>query len=71
MGDETEKYLDKLNDEVSEAKADEQGDQYLIFFMAGEEFGVDIRAVQKIRGWEPITAILSSLSQVEAVNLIV
>jgi purine-binding chemotaxis protein CheW len=64
MGDETEKYLDKLNDEVSEAQADEQGDQYLTFFMAGEEFGVDILAVQEIRGWEPITAIPNSPSQV-------
>mgnify|MGYP000539545675 CR=1 FL=1 len=56
--------LDKLNNELSDAQTDEEGDQYLTFFMAGEEFGVDILAVQEIRGWEPITAIPNSPSQV-------
>jgi len=64
MNNETEKDLDKINNELSEAQADEQSDQYLTFFMAGEEFGVDILAVQEIRGWEPITAIPNSPSQV-------
>jgi len=31
------------------------GEQYLTFFMAGEEYGVDILAVQEIRGWESAT----------------
>lgn len=34
---------------------DEQ--QYLTFIMAGEEYGVDILAVQEIRGWEQSTVI--------------
>jgi len=64
MSNESENDLDKINNELSEAQADEQSDQYLTFFMAGEEFGVDILAVQEIRGWEPITAIPNSPSQV-------
>ena len=35
--------------------ADEQ--QYLTFIMSGEEYGVDILAVQEIRGWEEPTSI--------------
>jgi len=64
MNNETIKDLDKINNELSEAQSDEPSDQYLTFFMAGEEFGVDILAVQEIRGWEPITAIPNSPSQV-------
>lgn len=64
MNNETGKDLGKINNELSEAQSDEQSDQYLTFFMAGEEFGVDILAVQEIRGWEPITAIPNAPSQV-------
>jgi purine-binding chemotaxis protein CheW len=64
MDSETEGDLEKLNNELSQAQAEEQGDQYLTFFMAGEEFGVDILAVREIRGWEPITAIPNSPAQV-------
>jgi len=64
MNNETENDLDKVNNELSKAQADEQSDQYLTFFMAGEEYGVDILAVREIRGWEPITAIPNSPSQV-------
>jgi purine-binding chemotaxis protein CheW len=38
--------------------ADEQ--QYLTFIMSGEEYGVDILAVQEIRGWEAPTLIPNS-----------
>ncbi|WP_276784961.1 chemotaxis protein CheW [Thalassolituus oleivorans] len=31
--------------------------QYLTFIMSGEEYGVDILAVQEIRGWEESTTI--------------
>lgn len=38
----------------AEVKADVTN-QYLTFFMAGEEYGVDILCVQEIRGWENVT----------------
>ncbi len=34
--------------------------QYLTFIMAGEEYGVDILAVQEIRGWERATMVPNS-----------
>lgn len=33
------------------------GDQYLTFVLAGEEYAVDILRVQEIRGWSPVTRI--------------
>jgi purine-binding chemotaxis protein CheW len=33
------------------------GGQYLIFSLAGEEYGVDILKVQEIRGWSPVTRV--------------
>ena len=44
---------------------DEQ--QYLTFIMAGEEYGVDILAVQEIRGWEPTTVIPNAPSHIKGV----
>jgi purine-binding chemotaxis protein CheW len=44
--------------------------QFLTFIMANEEYGVDILAVQEIRGWEEITEIPNSPSYVKgAINL--
>ncbi|WP_199243946.1 chemotaxis protein CheW [Bacterioplanes sanyensis] len=43
-----------VND-MEEPEGNEQ--QYLTFIMANEEYGVDILAVQEIRGWEPTTSI--------------
>ena len=40
--------------EVSVSESDAEH-QYLTFIMAGEEYGVDILAVQEIRGWEDST----------------
>lgn len=45
--------------------ADEQ--QYLTFIMAGEEYGVDILAVQEIRGWEESTLIPNSPDYIKGV----
>ena len=45
--------------------ADEQ--QYLTFIMSGEEYGVDILAVQEIRGWEAPTLIPNSPSFIRVV----
>ncbi|MFC3034845.1 chemotaxis protein CheW [Pseudoalteromonas fenneropenaei] len=44
--------------------------QYLTFLMAGEEYGVDILAVQEIRGWGNATVIPNSPAFVKgAINL--
>jgi purine-binding chemotaxis protein CheW len=44
--------------------------QYLTFMMAGEEYGMDILAVQEIRGWEEATAIPNAPTYVKgAINL--
>lgn len=64
MTEQTDANLDQINEDVSEAKNDEQTDQYLTFFMGGEEFGINILSVQEIRGWEDITSIPNSPSQV-------
>ena len=50
--------------ENEEVTTEEASDQYLTFFMGGEEFGVDILSVEEIRGWEPITSIPNSPKQV-------
>jgi purine-binding chemotaxis protein CheW len=34
-----------------------EGDQYLTFILAGEEYGIDILRVQEIRGWTKATTI--------------
>jgi purine-binding chemotaxis protein CheW len=47
------------------ASDDEQ--QYLTFIMAGEEYGVDILAVQEIRGWEPTTVIPNAPEYIKGV----
>ena len=32
-----------------------EGNQYLTFSLAGEQYGIDILKVQEIRGWAPVT----------------
>ena len=64
MSNKQDKKIEELNQEMSEVKENEMTDQYLTFFMGGEEFGVDILSVREIRGWEPITAIPNSPKQV-------
>lgn len=41
--------------------------QYLTFIMAGEEYGVDILAVQEIRGWEPTTVVPNAPDYIKGV----
>lgn len=43
------------------------GEQYLTFIMAGEEYGVDILAVQEIRGWESATPLPNAPPHVKGV----
>lgn len=45
----------------------EGADQYLTFFMANEEYGVDILCVQEIRGWETATPIPNAPSHIKGV----
>ncbi|WP_370978913.1 chemotaxis protein CheW [Agaribacterium sp. ZY112] len=41
--------------------------QYLTFIMAGEEYGVDILAVQEIRGWETATPLPNAPPHIKGV----
>lgn len=41
--------------------------QYLTFIMAGEEYGVDILAVQEIRGWESATPLPNAPPHIKGV----
>lgn len=64
MSEQQDSKIDQINEEVVEAKIEEDTDQYLTFFMGGEEFGINILSVQEIRGWEEITSIPNSPKQV-------
>ncbi len=58
-----------LNDELSDAPGaeSEHNDQYLTFFMAEEEYGVDILCVQEIRGWESATPLPNAPDHIKGV----
>ncbi|WP_261593084.1 chemotaxis protein CheW [Pseudoalteromonas holothuriae] len=59
----------QLNQQLSLGKQQDEN-QYLTFMMADEEYGLDILAVQEIRGWEEITAIPNAADFVKgAINL--
>lgn len=45
----------------------EQGDEYLTFSLAEEEYGIDILRVQELRGWETVTRIPNSPDFVKGV----
>jgi purine-binding chemotaxis protein CheW len=64
MSEQQDSKLDQINEDVVESIIDEETDQYLTFFMGGEEFGINILSVQEIRGWEEITSIPNSPNQV-------
>ena len=53
--------------EVEETEQTEQLDEYLTFYLADEEYGVDILRVQELRGWESVTRIPSSPDYVKGV----
>lgn len=44
-------------DEIMEHVADKEFKELLTFFLAGEEYGVDILRVQEIKGWDTVTNI--------------
>jgi len=45
---------------VATTEINEAENEYLTFMLAGEEYGMDILAVQELRGWEPTTTIPNS-----------
>ncbi|MCF6435490.1 MULTISPECIES: chemotaxis protein CheW [Pseudoalteromonas] len=58
-----------LNHQLNLRKQQDEN-QYLTFMMADEEYGLDILAVQEIRGWEDVTAIPNAPDFVKgAINL--
>ena len=58
---------DELLDEETPVLEDVDTEQYLTFIMDGEEYGVDILAVQEIRGWESATPIPNSPAYIKGV----
>ncbi len=59
----------QANSEPEEISTSEEvvTQQYLTFIMADEEYGVDILAVQEIRGWERATMVPNSPSHMKGV----
>ena len=47
--------------------ASDDGQQYLTFILAGEEYGVDILRVQEIKGWDSVTQIPNTPKYVRGV----
>lgn len=56
----------EIQDEVSSQELVDT-EQYLTFIMAEEEYGVDILAVQEIRGWESATPVPNSPEHIKGV----
>lgn len=59
--------IDEANESITDAKENESTEQYLTFFMAKEEFGVNILSVQEIRGWEAVTTIPNAPPHIKGV----
>ena len=55
-----------LVEEIDSEEGD-KGDEYLTFYLANEEYGVDILRVREIRGWEQVTHIPNSPVYVKGV----
>ena len=49
--------VDVLDEEAEIEQEVEVKNEFLTFFLAKEEYGVDILRVQEIRGWESVTRI--------------
>jgi len=62
-----EDTIELLNQEISEARTDQDLGQFLTFYMDSEEYGIDILSVQEIRGWEPATPIPNAPDYVKGV----
>ena len=55
------------NEEYLDDHLVQDGNEYLTFHLANEEYGVDILRVQEIRGWENVTRIPNSPAYVKGV----
>ena len=56
-----------LAEELDTDENIDEGDEYLTFHLADEEYGVDILRVREIRGWETVTPIPNSPEFVKGV----
>ena len=61
-----EAVVEAINERIDNAHQPD-GDEYLTFHLANEEYGFDILRVQEIRGWEKVTRIPNSLGYVKGV----
>lgn len=61
----TQAALEDINQSDEDQLQD--GNEYLTFYLANEEYGVDILRVQEIRGWETVTRIPNSPDYVKGV----
>jgi len=57
----------KANNDVVPGSNSDDEQQYLTFIMAGEEYGVDILAVQEIRGWVATTVVPNAPDYIKGV----
>ena len=57
----------QVNSDATSGTGSDDEQQYLTFIMAGEEYGVDILAVQEIRGWEATTVIPNAPDYIKGV----
>ncbi len=57
----------QVNKDATSGTGSDDEQQYLTFIMAGEEYGVDILAVQEIRGWEATTVIPNAPEYIKGV----
>lgn len=57
----------QANNDTSSGTSNDDEQQYLTFIMAGEEYGVDILAVQEIRGWEATTVVPNAPEYIKGV----
>ena len=55
---ETENQIDTLS--ILNSELDENAEQFLSFYLAGEEYGVDILRVQEIKCWDNATEVPNS-----------
>ena len=61
-----EALVEEINERIDNVQQ-QDGDEYLTFHLANEEYGFDILRVQEIRGWEKVTRIPNSLNYVKGV----
>lgn len=62
---ETENQVDTLS--MMNSDLDENAEQFLSFFLAGEEYGVDILRVQEIKCWDSATEVPNSPAYLKGV----